>query len=635
MFRGTSNYVYKTYPPRGLPVKKSLEFNEKCESQTLSPLAVLRQLMRDNKVHIYYLTMQDEHNSEYVSKHDKRIEFISKFTGSAGTVIITDTYAELATDSRYHLMAERELSSEWQVRKLGNPGVITAEDKLIELAKENKQNVGLDARFVSNEVASKLQRELESHGLQLVDVPNLVDYVWGSNQPSLPSTGIFEHSLEYTGETASSKLDKVCSEMDRKGAKWLLVYALDEIAWLLNLRGGDIPYVPVFKSFLLVSNDNKLTLFIDKTKFPTNFEVPGYELNLVEYSEFFKHLRNLNCSSIRSWFSPNPKGPAIWIPKGCSWAISKSMKPSYSIIDDFSIVNTYRTVKNATEIENMKRVQLQCSVSIVQYLSWLNGRTSENVSEYDGSLKIDQIRQRWPDYRGESYECISAVGKNAALPHYAPPKSQSDLISKNQIYLLDSGGQYLGGSTDITRTMHFGTPTDEERRCYTLVLKGHLAVLNAKFPKGRGSESLDCLARQFLWQNGLDYGHGTGHGIGSFLSIHELPLGISATPNTNSTLVPHSMVTIEPGYYSPDKFGIRIENDALVVVKMTNNNTDYLGFENMTFVPYDRNLIDKNLLSESEVSAINEYHKLCRTKTLDLITKDYEREWLIKYTNEI
>lgn len=579
-------------------------------------LGALRRRMRAARVGILLVYSQDEHGSEYVADRDKRVQFVSGFTGSTAVAIIGTDFAELAVDSRYYLIARNQISAEWRVRELGRPGVLGVRDAVVELAAKRNTNVAVDPALVLNSQAIELQSALRAQGLQLKPVPGIVDAVWAAEQPPLPDVPVVVHPLKYSGETAASKVAFLRAEMAKQGAKTFVMYDLTEIAYTLNLRGGDIPYTPVFKAFLVVSAAS-VVLYTDSA-LAVGARHEGLRVLVHGYARFFRDLARV--------------AKPAWVPSGASWAIVDGLRDS-GAVTAVSPINSKRAIKNAVEIAGLREAQIRCSLSVVKYLAWLEHQVGDwgyTISEWDGALKLLAIREALPDFRGLSYEVISAVGPHSSMPHYAPTSESHTLVTTDDIYLLDSGSQFLQGTTDITRTVHLGTPRADHIRAYTLVLKGQLAASHAVFPQGRNASGLDFLARQFLWAEGLDYGHGTGHGVGSYLCVHEMPLGIYPTSNWQSDLQPGHFLTIEPGYYKDDDFGIRIENDVLVVPNGESGGKQFLKFETLTKVPYYRKLIDETLLGEHERRQINEYHESCLSTLLHLLAADYERDWLLR-----
>lgn len=598
---------------------------EQVRDKPIHDLQRLRRLMRFHGVGIYLVMEQDEHRSEYVADTDRRIRYISGFTGSSAFVSIGMQWAELATDSRYYIIASKQLSPAWTLRKLGKPGVQNWDDAVVETAIREGVEIGIDPKFINATLAETINSKLQRAGRALKPIDtNLIDEIW-VDKPALPAAKIVTQPFQYSGKLASEKLRECRESMHEYKVKSLIVYSLEEIAWLLNLRGADVPYVPVFKSFLIIS-ESIVTLYVDNTKLSLNLSHhEGVKVLVKDYDLFFEEL---------------PKAAApIWVPNEGSWLIYKKAtthSPREKLLTDISPVNTLRAIKNTAEIEGIRQSQLKCSLSIVRYFAWLNSHIDDGINEFEGAEVLRRIREKLPDFRGNSFETISAAGPNASAPHYAPTSESSAPITRDNVYLLDSGSQFLQGSTDITRTVHYGVPTKEHRRAYTLVLKGHLAVATCVFPRGTSGWKLDILARQFLWQESMDYGHGTGHGIGSYLNIHELPLGIGMTNGPESVLRPGHFVSDEPGFYKDGEFGVRLESDILVIPHSTDSSgKEYLTFEIMTLVPYELKLIDRSLLTEKEVKFINSYHSKCYENLRPYLSGEDELSWLKRTTSPL
>lgn len=635
-----SGYVFKG--PRGIPCKQQSQLESTNEKQIqsdagtnfddipdlhhLSKLDAVRTLMRKNRVGIYLVMEHDEHQSEYVANRDRRIRFISNFGGSSAFVSIGLDWAELATDSRYYLIAERQLSKEWSVRKLGLPGVDSWQSAAIARAVKFGVDVGVDPRFINSDIARELTLALNKAGRKLVPIqPNLIDQVW-KDQPALPDVKAFSQPISLSGESSESKVHRLRERMFEVGARSFVVYSLEEIAWLLNLRGGDIPYVPVIKAFAVVTAQS-IHLFADIQKL-SNIHFPRTKEFIVQihkYDDFY---------SKAQYVARSP----VWVPNGGTWGIENAVDGNFpnSLIKNFSPINLMRAIKNETEIKGIYSSQLKCSLSIVQYFAWLGEHIDEGLNEYQGGEVLLSFREKLPDFKGNSFETISAAGPNASAPHYSPTKTQSSPIRRDQVYLLDSGSHFLQGSTDITRTVHYGNPTPDEVKAYTLVMKGQLAVARCVFAEGTSGYKLDLLARQFLWEHGMDYGHGTGHGIGSYLNIHELPLGIGMSSGPESMLQPGHFVSDEPGYYQDNEFGVRLESDILVVEHFTNSaGRKFLTFDITTLVPYEPKLIDVSLLTSPEIDYINAYHERCYAVLRPLLKESYEISWLERCTKKL
>lgn len=605
-----------------------------------NPLENLRSLLDKNGVGLYVVLTQDEHNSEYVAEADQRRAFISGFTGSAGTAVIGQNFAELATDGRYFLQAEKQLGPEWTLRKEGSPDVSPWSKAIIEKAKELNSNIGVDPKLIQYSIVQGMRAQLEGTQLEVTAIEkNLVDEVW-PNKPQLPQDPVYELDVSVTGESFQSKLKNLRKQLETNGAQAIVLFELDEIAWLFNLRGSDVQYNPVFKSFAIISHDSAC-LYIDQNKIGT---LSG-EYSVVDFKPYNKVYEDAHTLGLRvlkekeAGFVREDKCEAIWIPAGASWALNRAFD-GCKVISTISPVKIAKSVKNEVELDGSREAYRKCGLSIVRYLSWLEREldAGQKITEYEGSMKLLEIREQLADFRGLSFDTISSVGPNAAIIHYSPSPEGNTLISKDKIYLLDSGCQFTHGTTDTTRTVHFGTPTDEERLAYTLVLKGHIALARAVFPQGTNGYQLDPLARQYLWKYGLDYRHGTGHGIGSFLNVHEGPMGISSgVAQVQQPLCVGNVISNEPGYYKDGHFGVRIESVVVVRKAATPNNfagKNYLEFETITLVPYDRKLIDEQLLDAGERDWVNKIHERTRS-ALHPHLNDEERRWLAYHTQPI
>lgn len=606
-------------------------------------LRQLRSLMK-NKHHLpeviqaYIIPSEDAHQNEYLASCDLRREFISGFSGSAGTAIVTETKAALWTDGRYHLQAEKQLDVNWTLMRDGLSETPTQEDWLIqELPSGSK--IGVDPWVITHGKWAKMSQSLSAAGLSLVYAEkNLVDLVWaGHNRPDPPFEGLMVLDILFTGKTWQEKVKHVRGTMKKKKADALVVTALDEIAWLFNLRGSDVTFNPVFFAYAIIAQD-EVSLFIDDSKLnkavskhlgldsendnnQTKVTVCPYE----GISDAVKEAAN--------------SGARIWISLSSSVALVR-LVPKTQLISDPSPLASSKAVKNAVEIEGMREAHIRDAVALCEYFCWLEQKVpKDDLTEVTGAAKLEEFRREQENFVSLSFETISAVGSNGAIIHYRPAEETDRMISKEELYLCDSGAQFKDGTTDVTRTWHFGVPTKWERECFTRVLKGHIALARAVFPNKTTGHRLDTLARMALWDAGLDYLHGTGHGIGSFLNVHEGPQGIGFRSRENEApLEAGMMVTDEPGYYEDGAFGIRIENVLLVKpVELQNNFKDrgYLGFEPITLFPIQTKLLMPSMLTAEEVDWINWYHGLCAEKVGSALREQGRTSalnWLIKET---
>ncbi|KAI5969341.1 hypothetical protein CANMA_001661 [Candida margitis] len=607
---------------------------------TLSPaerLLGLRRQMRKHKIGVYIIPSEDEHHSEETALADKRREFISGFTGSAGVAVVTLTDPErltgeaiLSTDGRYFLQAQKQLDPKlWKLNKQNTLGYQLWYQYAIKAAVVNDfSNVlSCDPRTLSLSLGEFFNNSPSDFQFKPFSEVNLVDEVWGAEKPKRSLGPIYQWELKYSGEHSNDKIKRVRAILKEKSGTHYLVTELDSIAWLFNLRADtDIPFAPVFFSYAIVTLTS-VTLYVDHQKLDNSGpSLKEYlstieDLTVAEYEDFYHDAAQLHATA----FEPSLK---IVLPtkEATSWALYDIIPDSFSkrFIIHESIIANLKIFKNKTESHNAKIAQYKDSLAFIMLTSWLEHQLLNKhvkVSEYDASRKIYSIRKNLPNFKGLSYETISSTGPNAAIIHYAPSKYQSETIDPAKVYLLDSGAHYLEGTTDITRTYLFdrSAATDELKKYYTLVLKGHLAVAMAKFPaKSRGTGIvLDSYSRQPLWNHGLDYAHGLGHGVGSFGLVHEGPLYISPTVNNTSKLdlfQPGAILTDEPGYYVDGEFGFRVESELEVIefddsFGKTKNGEKFLGFKYLTKVPFAKSLIDTKYLSQIEIQWINDYHQ--------------------------
>ncbi len=584
----------------------------------------LRHLMNENGVDVYIIPSGDPHQSEYVADHFKSREWISGFTGSAGTVVISQDHAGLWTDSRYFLQAEEELSgSEFVLHKVldrSYPNFL----KFISDTFAKGTVVGCDGNVFSYSQIISYEQTLENKGIKLKTNFDFISSLW-KDRPSLPADKLLDHHIKYCGISRENKFKHIREILKEQKADEYLIPALDSIAWVLNSRGSDIDFNPVFYSFGVLRKHDFL-LFIDNIKIGDqllqDFEIANIKIR--PYSDIYKYLKSLD------------KSITLYLNSGLSnYNLYNSINAK--IIEGTDIVTELKTIKNDVEIKNIKEAHINDGVALTKFYIWLeNELKTRDVSEYDAVKKIAYFRSLNKNYISESFGAIVGYKSNGAIIHYSPSQTDCSMIKPEGMLLIDSGGQYLNGTTDITRTTYFGTPTFEEKKNFTLVLKGHIAVETLIFPKGTNGYQIDTFARQYLWQNGLNYYHGTGHGVGFFLNVHEGPQGItSAMGDRATTPIEVGMLTSnEPGYYKDGHYGIRIEN---LILTQIHKETEYGAFyknESVTMFPYDVKLIDKETLTKSEVNWVNAYHKrVFNALSPQLSSK--EREWLKEKCKEI
>lgn len=582
---------------------------------------LLRTEMRNANIHAYILPSSDPHNSEYAPDRWKSREWISGFTGSAGTSVVTLKESGLWADSRYFLQAEDELAqSEMVLHKMFNQ----FKPQYIEWLCENLNSgdtVAVDGNLFSIGAIQSFEKMLSEYDIQLNTQLDLIELVWG-DRPKIPSNKIFEHEVQYAGKSRIEKINSIRQEMNNHGADAHLISTLDDIAWTFNLRGTDVEYNPVFVSYAVIKH-NESILFMDEPKIPSELLNTLNEENIVikPYSEIISYLNNLN------------ENESILVDKrNCNVSLYRSIN-SKKIILGTTIPRNLKAIKNDIEIEHTRNVMVKDGVALCKAFYWLEQTLEkESVKEISFSDKLAEYRSQQNGYKGESFGAIIGYQDNGAVIHYRPNQESSKNIEKNGMLLCDSGGQYVDGTTDITRTITLSSPSAEHKTNFTLVLKGMIALTMAKFPKGTKGGQLDILARQFLWNNGLNYLHGTGHGVGFFLNVHEPTQGFSSPGNErgDTVHVPGMISSNEPGYYKDGAYGIRIEN--LIVCKEASNG--YLFFETLTLMPIDLNLVDKSLLTESEINWLNAYHEKVYEKLSVHLTSE-ENQWLVEKTKSI
>ncbi|KAK3710604.1 hypothetical protein LTR37_010231 [Vermiconidia calcicola] len=605
---------------------------------TTERLRQLRQLMSKHKVDIYIVPSEDAHSSEYIAPTDARREFICGFTGSAGTAIVTHDKAALATDGRYFNQASKQLDDNWTLLKQGLQDVPTWQEWTVEQAEDGKA-VGVDPTTITAPEGKKLAEKIKKKGgKDLVGVAaNLVDEVWGSKKPARPNEPVKVLGMEYAGKTFGDKIEELRKELDKKKAAGFVVSMLDEIAWLFNLRGSDIPYNPVFFSYAVVT-PTTATLYVDESKLEEKVKGHLEGVNIRPYDAIFTDLTTLSSSEPATNGSTESKAPKrkYLVSTKASWALHQALGGEEKVDEVRSPVGDSKAVKNETELEGMRQCHIRDGAALSEFFAWLEHELVQkgtSLDEVQAADKLEEIRSKRDKFVGLSFDTISSTGPNAAVIHYKPEPGNCSTIDPKKVYLCDSGAQYLDGTTDTTRTLHFGEPTEMEREAYTLVLKGNIALELAVFPKGTSGFALDTLARQFLWASGLEYRHGTGHGVGSYLNVHEGPIGIGTRVQYSEVpLSIGNVISDEPGYYEDGNFGIRIENIVMVKEVQTKHkfgDKPYLGFEHVTMTPMCRKLIDTSMLTERERDWLNAYHKEVLEKTGGFFKDDQRtREWL-------
>jgi Xaa-Pro aminopeptidase len=555
----------------------------------------LRTLMKERGIEAYIVPSSDPHQSEYVAEHYTARAFITGFTGSAGTAVITLNEAGLWTDGRYFVQAESELKNTGvTLFRMGESGVPSIETFLRD-SLEKGAKVAFDGKVISTEYFKNLKKTLESKEFSFEVNEDLIDKVW-QNRPTKPSTEVILHDEKYAGKSRDVKLSEVINEMKAIGADHYIISGLDDIAWLLNIRGRDVECNPLTIAYSVIS-EQKCYLFIDTNKInlevrnelkKSNIEIKPYE----SISEFLEGLTS---------------GTILLDPSKTNTLIYSAIK--IKTLEAMDITTRLKAVKNEIEIKNVRNAMVRDGVAMVKFINWIKKTVkTRNITEIEASDKLFEIRSAAEKFYDLSFTTISAYKANASMPHYRATEENQATIKPESFYLVDSGSQYLDGTTDITRTLSVGPLTEEERTDFTLVLKGMIDLTLQRFLYGTTGSNLDIIARIPLWNAGMDYKHGTGHGIGFFLNVHEGPHRIAAVPNTVK-LEKGMIVSNEPGVYKAEKHGIRIEN--LVVVQedeKTQYGGQFMKFETLTLCPIDLEAIDADLLTVEEKSWLNSYH---------------------------
>lgn len=579
----------------------------------------LREQMKKNNIDAYIVPSADFHGSEYVGDYFKSREFLSGFNGSAGTLVITADYAGLWTDGRYYIQAEKQLSSsKIELQKQGLSTTPSIMDFLIEHL-GMYANVGFDGRCVSFEFANMLSKKFN-----ICDV-DIVSAVW-EQRPPISAEPIFELNIKYCGESRADKISRVRVKMEELCSFGFLLTSLDDIAWLLNLRGNDIEYNPVFMSYLYLDT-NKVFLFVQNGVISEQIKTTLEQDNIIimDYNKFYDFVENISVNKL------------LLDKSKCNYSVINRLPENIKIVNRMNPTAYFKSIKNATEIENERQAHIKDAVALIKFIKWLCDVVGkEQITEIWVAEKLEEFRKQDKSYMGASFAPICAYKKHGAIVHYSPTLDTNSFISDNSFLLLDTGGQYLEGTTDITRTIPMTSKlTQQQKTDYTLVLKGHLRLLNLKFPKGTCGYALDSLARSPLWQHGLDYNHGTGHGVGYYLNVHEFPNSFTARKSSLKDAVAFEagMITSdEPGLYRDGEYGIRHENLILCSEYKTTEFGEFLQFEPLSLVPFDKNAIDFTLLSDDEKQVLSNYNNLIWEKVSPHLDQEHKK-WLEEQIN--
>lgn len=586
----------------------------------------LQQKMAEMSIDYYLVPTSDYHHSEYISNYFKCREYLSGFTGSAGTLLVSQTQAWLWADGRYHIQAQQELTGTGiHLMKDGLTGVPTLSDFLKECM-ETGQTLGFDGRLYTSGFISGLKRKLSAKQILFVYDKDLVQEIW-KDRPKLVAEPVYVYPERYAGTTVSEKIAAYRDYLMKYQADCQLLTSLTDIAWLFNLRGHDVACTPVFLSYAFLSL-KEVILFIQEGVLTQEAKeyLQNNGIETRDYHSFYDFVKSIEHVRMLVDYSD------------LNYCCYQSLSDTNTLLRTAKYTTSAKIIKNDTEIEHTRACHLRDGVYMTKFMYWLkNTIRKRSLSELEAAAYIDQLRLSDDLALDLSFETISAYGKNAAIVHYRPSAESNTVVEAKGMLLVDSGGHYLDGTTDITRTFILGPITEEEKLCYTTTCRSMLHLANAKFLTGCRGSNLDCLAREPMWELGIDFLHGTGHGVGHVLSVHEGPNNFRFRVNSgnlDAVLLPGMITTDEPGIYQAEKFGIRIENELLCKKWKQNQYGQFLEFEYLTYAPIDLDGIEPDLMNEQEKQWLNDYHKKVYEKISPYLSKD-ERKWLKEYTREI
>lgn len=588
----------------------------------------LRKVMQEKKIDCYIIPTDDYHQSEYVGEYFKFREYMTGFTGSAGTAVFTKEKAGLWTDGRYFIQAEKELrGSGIMLFKSGEPEVPTIEEFLEEELKEGEGDVlGFDGRTVSCAQGNTYCKIAEKKQASISYLLDLASEVW-EERPDLPVDPVFLLPEQYAGEKIGSKLERVRKKMKENGCNTHVLSSLDDIAWLLNIRGNDIAYCPLVLSYAIVYN-NSVELFADRRKFSDEilklFE--QFHVTIHPYEEIYQ--------AVSDFTSENH---VLLDSQIMNYQLYQSISKEAVIIDRQNPEILMKSVKNTVQVENLRKAHLKDAVAHTRFMYWLKKNAGKiQITELSASEKLEELRAEQEHFLGPSFGPISAYGEHGAIVHYSADEESNVPLKEGKLFMTDTGGHYLEGSTDITRTVAIGEVSQKEKEHFTLVARAMLRLADTVFLSGCSGANLDCIAREVFWKEGLNFNHGTGHGVGYLLNIHEGPInfrwreGKTPAPALEENMV----ITDEPGIYIEGSHGIRLENELLVQKKMKNEYGQFMKFEILTYVPIDLDAILPERMSEEEKKLLNQYHRQVYEKVSPFLPEE-EKIWLKEYTRPV
>lgn len=588
----------------------------------------IRDLMKEKNIYAYIVPSSDYHQSEYVGDYFKSREFMSGFTGSSGTLIISMDEAGLWTDGRYFIQAENELKdSGIKLFKMGEEGVPTIEEYLLEKLPKNS-TLGFDGRVMSVKEGQSLANKLAFKGINIEYKYDLVNDIW-EDRCSLPTEKAFLLGTEYSGESFSDKLSRIRAVMKEKKATTHILASLDDIAWLFNIRGRDVKSNPVVLSYAVISIDS-VYLFIDKNKIGEDIraELSKENVQIKGYEEVYEFIKNIDENEV-----------VLIDTSKVNYAIYNNIPSNVQKIEERNPSILFKSIKNEIELKNIRNSHIKDGVAFTKFMYWLKNNIGKiEITEISATQKLEEFRREQDKFIEPSFSTIAAYKDHAAMMHYSATEESNYKLEPRDLFLVDSGGQYFDGTTDITRTIALGPIPENVRKDFTNVVRGMIRLSKAKFLYGCRGYNLDILARGPLWEEGIDYKCGTGHGIGFVLNVHEGPNGFrwKVREDIDDTcILEEGMVTTnEPGVYVENSHGIRIENEIVVRKAEKNEYGQFMDFEVITFAPIDLDAIDESLILKDEKIYLNNYHKQVYDKISPYLNEE-EKQWLKTYTREI
>ena len=589
-------------------------------------LQALRAVMKANGIDIYVVPTDDFHQSEYVGEHFKARAYITGFTGSAGTAVITLDEAGLWTDGRYFLQAGKQLEGTTiTLRKMGEPGVPTIPEYLAE-ALPTGGTLGVDGRVISVNTGDEYEKIAADKGGKIQYHQDLIDQIW-TDRPELSREPVFALGVEYAGETTESKLTRIREEMKKNHADKHVLTTLDDICWTLNIRGNDVEFFPLVLSYAVITMDS-MELYIDESKLDDELKASLSKdgVHLHPYNDIYEDIKKLDADT------------TLLLDKvRLNYALYKNIPEQVTIVDVQNPEILFKALKNETEIENIRKAQIKDSIAHVRFMKWVKENVNkQEITEISASDKLDEFRAEMGNFLRPSFDPISAYGEHGAIVHYSSTPETNIQVKEGSLLLMDTGAGFYEGSTDVTRTYALGEIPQYMKDDFTLVAISNLCLADARFKEGISGANLDYLARRPFWERNMDFNHGTGHGVGELLNVHEGPAGFHWRTRGNS-ICPFQkgmVITDEPGIYIEGSHGIRLENEVLVCEGEKNEYGQFLHFEIITLIPFDLDAINPDIMTESEKKLLNQYHAKVYETLAPHLTEE-EAEWLKKYTREI